>query len=324
LLTQEEVVLAYRLMLGRDPESEDVVNNLCQTVHSVVKLRETFIASSEFRQRMGDALGIQQNVRQRHPFNMPSIPVEVSVSETNLSQMFERIHQEWEHLGEADPYWSVVTQPQYHLSEFAEHKDQFFKSGKYSNDLFLAALRRNQINPNLLETCLEVGCGVGRITNYLASSFKQLIATDISSRHLDIAREHLRGLDIQNVDIKHIDTIHALQELPQVDAIFSVITLQHNPPPVIAWMLKTLLNRLNSNGVAYLQIPTYRNGYLFEVERYLATPPPNTLEMHFLPQHEIFRVMEEAGCRCLEVREDAMVGEEDKMLSNTFLIQKHA
>lgn len=111
-------------------------------------------------------------------------------------------------------------------------------------------------------------------------------------------------------------------QLPQVDAIFTVITLQHNPPPVMAWMLRTLLSRLRPGGVAYLQIPTYRNGYMFEAERYLHSTPPTTLEMHFLPQHEVFRVVDQANCRCLEVREDGMVGDENLMLSNSFVFQK--
>lgn len=323
MLSHNDVVLAYQLLLGREPENEDVVNNLCQTVHSVAKLREAFIGSAEFRQRMGEALGAQQFVRQRHPFNMPSIPVEVAVSDEALAQMFERIHQEWEYLGETDPYWSVVTQPQYHMGEFASHKEQFFRSGKYSSDLFLAALRRNNINPNLIELCLEVGCGVGRVTNYLAKSLTRVFATDISAHHLALARDHLQAERLENVELKHTDTIQSIEDLPLVDAIFSVITLQHNPPPVMAWMLRALLGRLKPHGVAYLQMGTYRVGYLFEVERYLSTPAPKTLQMHFLPQHEVFKIIEAAGCRCIEVREDGMVGDEEKMLSNTFLIQKH-
>jgi hypothetical protein len=46
--------------------------------------------------------------------------------------------------------------------------------------------------------------------------------------------------------------------------VFSVITLQHNPPPIMAWLLSQLLGCLNPGGVAYLQIPSYRSGYLEE------------------------------------------------------------
>jgi protein-L-isoaspartate O-methyltransferase len=322
LITKEEAVLAYRLMLGREPENEDVVNNLCQNTHTAVALRDVFLKSPEFQQRMGEVLNQPQVVRHRHPFTLPKIPVETQVPNDVLDQMFERIHQEWEHLGQTEPYWSVVTQPQYYQAEFESHREQFYSSGNYSCQVFLASLRRCGINPADLQTCLEVGCGVGRVTAYLAGAFANVIAADISSKHLQLAKQHLESKQIDNVKLQHWETVHLLDQLPMVDGIYSVITLQHNPPPVMAWMLQKLLGKLRSGGVASIQIPTYRNGYMFEVERYLHSAPPSTLEMHFLPQYDVFKIVTEANCICLEVREDGMVGDEDKMLSNTFLIQK--
>jgi len=55
----------------------------------------------------------------------------------------------------------------------------------------------------------------------------------------------------------------------------------------------------------------------------LHTPQDNKIEMHYLPQAEVFQVIEISNCRCLEVREDGMVGEEEKMLSNSFVIKKY-
>ena len=322
MVTKEEVTLAYQLLLGRLPENEDVVNSFCTTSQTVFQLRENFIKSPEFVQRMSEILQQPQAVRQRHPFTLPKIPVETHVSDEVLEQMFARIHKEWEHLGATEPFWSVVTQPQYYQSEFEAHRAQFFASGNFTCELFLSALRRSGINPSQLNTCLEVGCGVGRVTSFLAGAFPKVIASDISKNHLDIAAKHLQEKGVQNVELTHWHTPSQLHDLPQIDAVLSVITLQHNPPPVMAWMLRTLFSKLRSGGVAYLQIPTYRSGYLFEVERYLHSTPPNTLEMHFLPQQEMFEIVESSGCRCLEIREDGMVGDEDKMLSNTFLIQK--
>lgn len=320
--TPEQVTLAYQLFLGRDPENADVVNNLCQTAQTTKQLRDIFLKSPEFIQRMGEVLEKPQAIRHRHPFHLPQIPVETEVSGEALDQMFERIHQEWEHLGATEPYWSVVTQPQYYQAEFASHREQFYTSGKYSADVFLAALRRCGVNPAQLSVCLEVGCGVGRVTWALAAAFNKLIAADISKHHLDLAENYLNAKGVHNVEYQHWQTVHAIRQLPQLDAIFSVITLQHNPPPVMAWMLRELLGKLRPGGVACIQIPTYRNGYMFEGERYLHSPPSKTLEMHYLPQPEVFRIMTEAGCHLLEVREDGMVGAEDQMLSNTFLFQK--
>jgi 2-polyprenyl-3-methyl-5-hydroxy-6-metoxy-1,4-benzoquinol methylase len=271
---------------------------------------------------MGSALEKPQASRHRHPFNMPQIPVETQVSAEVLGQMFKRIQKQWEHLGATEPYWSIVTQPQNQMAQFDQHREQFYASGNGACQTFLASLRRCGINPSQLNTCLEVGCGVGRITGYLAEAFSTLIAADVSGEHLELAKTHLAEKGVQNVELKHWNTIDQIVELPQVDVIYSIITLQHNPPPVMAWMLSSLLSKLRAGGVAYIQTPTYKNGYLFEAERYLASEPPDTLEMHYLPQPDIFRLIADANCACLEVREDGMVADEDKALSNTFLVQK--
>ncbi len=322
MVTPEEVSHAYKLFLGREPENADVVASYCQSAQTLEQLSWTFMSSPEFIRRLGSTLEKTPSKRHRHPFNLPKIPVEIEVSAEVLEQMFERIRMQWEHLGATEPYWSIVTQPQNYMVEFDQHSEQFHASGNSTCQTFLATLRRSGINPDQLDTCLEVGCGVGRVTRYLAEAFSKVIATDISGKHLELAETHLASKGLLNIELQHWQNLDQLRNLPKCDAIISVITLQHNPPPIMAWMISTLLLQLRAGGVAYLQIPTYKNGYLFEVERYLACPPPDTLEMHYLPQPELFRLFAEANCRCLEVREDGMVSEEDQMLSNTFLIQK--
>jgi SAM-dependent methyltransferase len=323
LVTPNEVLLAYRLFLGREPENDDVVKNLCQSVHSIDQLRIEFYKSSEFLKRMGEILDSPKQVMSRHPFNLPAIPVAVQCSNERLDKMFERIAAEWSSLGKEDPYWSVITQPQYHLDQFESHREQFFNSGSHISNLLLASLRRCGINPNILESCLDFGCGVGRVSAHLAKIIPKVIGVDISKPHLDLAKSFLESINNNNVELIHLEHANMVQSLPQVDLVLSVITLQHNPPPVIYWLIKNLLGLLKSGGVAFIQVPTYKNGYIFEIEHYLNTPAPNTLEMHFLPQSDVFRAIEESNCACLEVREDGMVGHENLMLSNSFVIQKN-
>jgi 2-polyprenyl-3-methyl-5-hydroxy-6-metoxy-1,4-benzoquinol methylase len=322
MITPEEVNYAYKLFLGREPESTDVIAGYCQNVHNLEQLSRTFMSSPEFMRRMGGALEKPQASRHRHPFNMPQIPVETQVSTEVLEQMFRRIQKQWEHLGGTEPYWSTVTQPQNQMAQFDQHREQFYASGSGACKTFLASLRRCGINPAQLNTCLEVGCGVGRVTGYLAEAFSKVIAADVSGQHLELAKAYLADRGIQNVELQHLHAIDQIREPAQVDVVFSIITLQHNPPPVMAWMLSSLLSRLRAGGIGYMQMPTYKIGYLFEAERYLASEPPDTLEMHYLPQLDIFRLIKDANCVCLEVREDGMVADEDKVLSNTFLVQK--
>ena len=44
--------------------------------------------------------------------------------------------------------------------------------------------------------------------------------------------------------------------------------------------------------------------------------------MHYLPQRHIFRLVRDAGCEVLEVREDDWVGRRHVELSNTFLLRR--
>jgi len=322
LSTKEEVTLAYQLMLGREPESDAVVNTMCQTAHTTQQLRDVFLKSPEFVNSMADLLGKPQVVRQRQPHTLPRIPVETFVSDEVLASMFARTQMQWEHLGKTEPYWSVVTQPQYLQGDFENHREDFFLSGAYSVDVFVAALTRCGLSPAYLPTCLEVGCGVGRITEHLAKVFAKVIGTDISGQHIQLASEHFQAKGIGNVELVHWQQIEQLKRLPKVDVVFSVITLQHNPPPIMAWLLSQLLGCLKPGGVAYVQIPSYCSGYLFEVDRYMNTTATPTMEMHFLPQHDVFKVVQAAGCLCLEVWEDGMVGYEKNMMSYSYLIQK--
>jgi hypothetical protein len=55
MLSREDVVYAYRLLLGREPESEDVLDIHARNASSLAGLREAFIASSEFQSKLGHA-----------------------------------------------------------------------------------------------------------------------------------------------------------------------------------------------------------------------------------------------------------------------------
>lgn len=68
MLTLEEVTLAYQLFLGRAPESQSVVTNLCHTLNSTRELRNAFLKSSEFRTLIEDELSLKSESRHRHPF----------------------------------------------------------------------------------------------------------------------------------------------------------------------------------------------------------------------------------------------------------------
>ena len=218
----------------------------------------------------------------------------------------------------------MATAKKFLQEHIEENRLEFHQSGKWDADRFFGALDRHHIDPSRLKTCIELGCGVARVTPWLAKRFETVIGYDISSAHLRVARDYLDQNGIGNVRLEHLTKLDDLRSLPKVDAAFTVVVLQHNPPPVIKMMIEELIRALNPGGVALFQVPTYRVGYRFNLAEYLAQDAlgNEVMEMHVLPQEVIFDVVEREGARLVEVIEDIYTICRDGELSETFVVQK--
>jgi SAM-dependent methyltransferase len=119
--------------------------------------------------------------------------------------------------------------------------------------------------------------------------FSHVIAADISADHLRIAETVLAERAIRNVSLVHLNTLKDLAEIGPFDVFFSVIVLQHNPPPIMAYILRKILQQLNHGGVGYFQIPTYAKGYAFGIDEYLCQIKEghDRMEGHVLPQKDL-------------------------------------
>ena len=70
------------------------------------------------------------------------------------------------------------------------------------------------------------------------------------------------------------------------------------------------------------QVPTYARGYTFGVAGYLdRLQDDGKIEMHVLPQPQLWQILHEAKCELLEVREDTAAGDRF-IISNTILARK--
>jgi SAM-dependent methyltransferase len=319
MLTRSAVVSAYQFILGRDPESETVIEAAISTFENQALLRASVLNSEEFASIIRRLIPVQ-----RFSLGLESeLPIQVECDGAELQRLLSRIGQTWEKLGAEEPYWSVLTGDVFKSDQFSENEEQFWASGKPEVDRLIAWLKRNGIAPSASWTCLEYGCGTGRVTSWLAQEFKSIIACDISSSHLALARQKLRITPSASVEFKRVSSLAELEQLPNTDLIFSVIVLQHNPPPIIAYILDKLLKSLRPAGVAYFQVPTFWRGYSFELAKYLDQSPSEEMEMHVLPQRYVFDIARRNNCDPIEVQPDHMVGSPDA-ISTTFLLRKRA
>lgn len=312
-ITRDEVVWAYRMFLGREPESSAAVEGH-MTVADRDTLRDVFMKSAEFdivgnKDRASiAAVGAYQDVK--------FIPVDVACSDEQLSRMLEHVATEWRKYGAEEPHWSVLTSNAFKSENIADNIESFYETGRGHAAVMLNPLNRSGIDARHFQRVMDFGCGVGRLTLALAPIADAIVGVDISPPHLELARK--RAGTNSNAQFVAISSIDDFEALGRFDLIVSFIVLQHNPPPVMAAILSKLLSCLAIGGCIIIQIPTYIEGYEFNVGRYLADPAPG-ITANPLPQADIFRIFAESDCDMLEVRQDGSLG---TALSHTFVARK--
>jgi cyclopropane fatty-acyl-phospholipid synthase-like methyltransferase len=156
-------------------------------------------------------------------------------------------------------------------------------------------------------TCLELGCGAGRVTKHLAGGFDKILAVDISEGNLRQCRKMAAHSGIENIEFILMQSPAEIANLPSVDFFYSTIVLQHNPPPVQKFILDCILGKIKPGGGFYFQAQTHTPGYGFDVDAFLATPP-DIMNMYCFPMHEILRLIEKHRLSIREVLMDSWTG----------------
>jgi SAM-dependent methyltransferase len=249
--------------------------------------------------------------------------VELAASPLDLARLGNRVREAWTHMGVARPHHSVLSGRDY-LPQFINKDsiDRFYASGAREAATINTILRRHGFCHPESKICVEYGCGLGRVTFALANIFKKVHGYDISTTHLTSAERHASDTGIHNIDFHLCSADLVSKNLEDCDFFYSRIVFQHNPPPLMRELIATSLKSLRPGGVAIFQVPTYGAGYAFRIQEYLASSQQLDMEMHCIPQSEVFKLIVEAHCKILEVREDRSIGRLGQWISNTFVVER--
>lgn len=237
----------------------------------------------------------------RHIF-APPLLVDVDVDEAVMSALFDRVVSAWSEIGATEPYWSVLTNKIFRSETINRTKDAFFKTASWDVNLIEACLARAGSEQAAGGSCLELGCGVGRVTSQLAKMFGRVVAVDVSAPHLRLAAERIGMHKQSDVEFIHLERLEDFSALPVCDFFYSSLVLQHNPPPIMAHVLNIALDRLSPGGLCLFQLLTYCENYRFEVGAYLASPQTG-MEMHVLPQPHVHAILRRNAIELIEMVE---------------------
>jgi SAM-dependent methyltransferase len=317
-ISKDDVIWCYRMILGREPESALAIKSH-MAIGTVGALREAFLRSPEFVAKYRQTLAEHSSTSL--PLDLPDNEIQLTATSAQLREIAARIGAAWSHLGNTKPHFSVLTNNIFLPESVKDNLAAFWASGEAEAARLERMLVRHGFRSLKAKTCVEYGCGVGRVTMGLARRFRAVDAYDISPGHLALGAQRMQELGVSNCRFHQVSD-NILESLAACDFYYSRIVLQHNPPPLIRHLIANALQSLNPGGVAIFQVPTYCVGYRFSVSEWLTAKHPPDMQMHCLPQFAIFAAIREAGCEVLELREDNSVGS-DQFLSNTFTVRKH-
>ena len=232
----------------------------------------------------------------------------------------------WEGLGENDPFWAVLTEP----SKINNKWDinEFFESGQsWINHLFLKLNIDEKIKFN---SALDFGCGPGRLTQALCKRFRSTTGIDISASMIRKANSLNQFEESCEYLVNNTDD---LSQLPsnQFDFVLSLITLQHINPTYIFNYIKEFKRVIRDDGYILFNLPTQPPVLLNILLNVLGTKgvnlirmiyyrKKNVIEMYWVKEDKMVNFFSENGLEVVQIVKDLGVGK--KWKSNFYLLKK--
>jgi len=265
------------------------------------------------------AAGLRDEIRD------PRIGIDLAAISNYSSRVnIEAAGRNWTALGEDDPLWVVLTDPEKKGNRW--QADEFFATGQTEIADIFEKLRATGIAP-ATGRALDFGCGVGRLTQALAARFEAVDGVDISASMLRHAEKFNRFPDRVKY---HLNVRPDLATLPagQYDFICSLIALQHTPPPFQRGYLADFLRLLKLGGCAYFQT-IHAHGWRSFVPHWSAdfirrwrSGGRAFIPLYGLPVERVRQIFERPGSLIVKWETTGYGGWESRYANDRFIIQK--
>jgi SAM-dependent methyltransferase len=165
---------------------------------------------------------------------------------------FRSLARSWEGLGRTDPLFGILSDPAKWGGKW--DADEFFASGRAHVEKLLRSLNDARASFKR-DTCLDFGCGVGRLTVPLSGSFNRTIGVDIARSMIDLARRyHAASTQCEFLVNRGLD----LRQFPDAtfDFVHSCLVLQHIPPDISMRYIAEFFRVCKPGGLVVFQLPS--------------------------------------------------------------------
>jgi len=240
-----------------------------------------------------------------------------------MPESFERLQKTWESLGDEDPLWAILSEPDKKAGRW--QLDEFLQTGNQTVERYWQLLRRHKC-PEILGQVLDFGCGVGRLTLAWTLHAQHVTGVDISQPMIEKGRQIMAEQKNVRLELNQTDNLSMFRD-GQFDLVFSHIVLQHIPWKYAQTYLREFARICKPGGWVAFQLPSrsHRSQLLPRIRRWIIDHLPFGLDMawrrwrrgssvlfnmHFTPPSKVKALLEDAGLQEMHREFDKSAGEE--------------
>ena len=160
---------------------------------------------------------------------------------------------EWQAWGAKDPLFGVIPQPGRECDSSSPWTDEnFYETGRIDWGECVERWQKYGLNQ---DSCLEIGCGAGRMTKAIGADFRTVHGVDVAEGMIAYARRHVGA----NVQLYVTDGVHLPLPDQSVTAAFSVIVFLHfDSNEHAAAYFQEIARVLKPGGTIMIQLPLHR------------------------------------------------------------------
>ena len=160
----------------------------------------------------------------------------------------------WESAARRDPLWAILSDPSKRGRRW--ELQGFFETGRREISLLLYQLKQLEHVPRP-GRALDFGCGVGRLSQALASTFAEVVGVDVSPTMIELA-DRLNRYPRNVRYVLNQSPVLRVFAPETFDFVYSDIVLQHVEPEAAREYIREFMRVLAPGGVLVFQLPSHR------------------------------------------------------------------